>query len=503
MTLSSCYLRSRKISWIVLPLILACILAGTGPVWASLISAHTTGSISRTSPIQVQFSQTMAPAGTIDQPLARPPFSFKPKIKGKAAWRDGRTLVFMPDQWLPPDQKYKAVLELSALMPDPPQAEFTFGFATRPQAFQVDLEGFKSADPRNLDRLELAGTVNTADAADGEAVEAMLAARQGSRRIAVRWTHDPDRRRSGFSLSGILKGDAVSTLNLRWDGAPIQARQAFTTSLEVPAIGPFSVLEARPMPAPERAIELIFSDPPDPGQALDGLIRLSESGEARLRFGVAGNRVRVYSSRELSGEQTLIVDTGIRSVGGERLAVARRFTIRFEDLKPRARFVGERAIIPTTRGYTIPIETANLRAVVLSVIHVPADNLAQFLQVNALGDGEELNRVGKPVLRRVIPLNFQAGQRNRWVRHGLDVGPLIEKRSGGLLRLELSFLPAHMVADCPGRPAAGPADVKAEDLPLAGDWNSQQEQSSWDSFEGGGYPWHALYENRENPCHPG
>lgn len=505
MILSCCTLRSRNLGWTVFSAIIAAFLAGAGPVSASLISAHTDGSISRTSPIQVQFSRTMAATGAVDKPLDPSPFSFRPKIKGKAAWRDSRTLVFTPDQWLPPEQKYKAVLDLGAIMPDPPQGEFTFGFATRPQAFQVDLDGFKSADPRDLDQLELAGTVNTADAAEDKAVEAMLTAKQGDRRITVRWTHDPNRRRSGFTLSGIRKEDAVSTLSLRWDGAPVQARQAFTTTLEVPAGGPFSVLEARPLPAPERAIELIFSDPPDPDQALDGLIRLAAPDGARLRFSVGGNRVRVYSSRELSGEQTLLLDTGIRSAGGGHLAAARRLTVRFEDLKPRVRFVGERTIIPTTRGYTIPIETANLRAVVVTVIHVPADNLAQFLQVNALDGGQELNRVGRPVLRRVIPLSFQPDQRNRWVRHGLDVGPLIAKRSGGLLRLELSFLPEYMVVDCPGRPAAGPAVIEAEDLPLTGDWNRQREKSAWDNYEdgGSGLPWHVLYENRENPCHPG
>ncbi len=496
----------RKPQWFLLALVwTAMIQFGTAAtVRAGSITAHSAGDISRADAIQVQFAYPQVAEAQVDKALDSSPFGFEPRIKGLARWKTRRTLVFVPAEPLPSGQKYKAVLKLKAVTAAAQETEFRFEFSTRPQAFELSMDGFKSADRRDLNRLTLDGTVRTADVSDGDAVERMLTPRQEDRKLKAQWSHAPDRRAHRFTIAGITRRDRATQVTLDWDGAPIHAEQGFRTRLEVPAAGPFTVLEARTVHVPERYVELLFSDPLDPDQQLEGLITLPAAGRRQVRFTVADSRVRIFRTEGLWGEQTVRVDAGIRNIRGDRLAEGREFTIRFEDLLPQARFVGKRTILPTTRGLTIPIETANLRAVVVSVIHIPDRNVAQFLQVNTLEDGSELNRVGRPVLRRLIPLNFNEDQKNRWVRHGLDMQPLIEKYPRGLFRISLSFLPEHMVYDCPRLQSASQGPLEAMDLPLDENWDEEQQKSFWDNWAGQEqYSYWQLYEARRNPCHPG
>jgi uncharacterized protein YfaS (alpha-2-macroglobulin family) len=499
----SCNLRFRKSVFLIFCLTVAsfCLAAKTR---ADLVTAHSTGTISRADAIQVQFSHPVVTNEQLHQPLDVAPIRFEPRIEGVAKWKTRRTLVFTPARWLPVNQTYKAILDLKAILTAPDRPVFIFEFTTRPQAFELSMEGFKSSDHQNLNRLTLSGSLRTADVAAGDNVKRILTARQGDSKLAVQWFHSHDQRLHRFTLSGIHKRGSITVLTLDWDGSPIEADQGFRTRIEVPASGPFTVLEARTVHTPERYVELLFSDPLDPDQHLDGLITLQSMGQRQVRFTIVDNRVRIYRTEGLWGEQTINVHTGIRNIRGDRLAVERTLSIRFEDLLPQVRFVGKRTILPTTRGLTIPIETANLKAVIVSAVHIPDSNVAQFLQVNTLEGGNELNRVGRPVMRRLIPLNFQQDQKNRWVRHGLDVQPLIEKHPRGLFRIELTFLPEHMVYDCPEHPMNADTSQVETDLPLDNNWDEEQQESFWDNWTGQEqYSWWQLYEARKNPCHPG
>lgn len=471
---------------------------------ASLITAHTAKTISRTSVIKIQFGRSMVASEKIGIELDPSPFTFEPRIKGAAKWRDNRTLEFIPNKWLPSGQKYEVRLDLTAIMEKAPEEVFRFTFEVRRQAFAIQLEGLKSAKSGQRNRLSLSGTITTADAADKDDVAEMLKASQQQTFLYPAWEPGQDIRQHRFTIAGIKKLENISTLNLEFDGGPIGAEQKFTSRLEVPAQGPFSVLEARSVHVPERCIELIFSDPLDDQQLLDGLIRFAKPGRFKLRFSKRDNRVRVFVSPGLWGSHRVILDGAIKNIYGDRLGRERSFQLTFKDLKPQVRFVGKRTIIPTTRGLTIPIETANLRAVVATVLYVPNPNIDQFLQVNDLDQDHELNRVGRPVLRRVIPLSFKPEQKNRWVRHGLDLQPLVKRFPNGMFRIELSFFPQHMVARCPNLAGKAAQPVVAKDLPLPEDWDAYLENSAWDSFGGGSQiPWYQMYDHRKDPCHPG
>ena len=196
----------------------------------------------------------------------------------------------------------------------------------------------------------------------------------------------------------------------------------------MPGLDTFTVAEARAVPAPEPHVELRFTDPLKPGQNLKGLLRIAERDD--LRFVVDGSRVEIYGSKGWRGKQTVRVETGVRNVLGYRMKEAKELEVLFEQLKPAVRFAGKGVIVPTSAGFTVPIETVNLRAVTVEALQIAASNMPQFLQVNTLDGEQELRRVGRVVWKKTLSLDLTPDKENRWLKVGLDVEPLLAKSAG-------------------------------------------------------------------------
>lgn len=119
---------------------------------------------------------------------------------------------------------------------------------------------------------------------------------------------------------------------------------------------------------------------------------------------------------------------------------------------PIARFVGSGVILPSSAGLTLPIETYNLKQVIVEAKQVFDNNMPQFLQVNTLNEKNELTRVGRVVWRKWLTRRYTPDKQNRWVRYGLDMTPLTQNFPGGLYVISLSFQrPACVRVSMPGR----------------------------------------------------
>ena len=60
----------------------------------TMVSAHTSGAISREGTIRVRFIDDMVDSSRLNKPLEKSPVSFNPEIEGVAVWTDARTLEF-------------------------------------------------------------------------------------------------------------------------------------------------------------------------------------------------------------------------------------------------------------------------------------------------------------------------------------------------------------------------------------------------------------------------
>ncbi|HHQ47983.1 MAG TPA: hypothetical protein ENK19_03770, partial [Acidobacteria bacterium] len=343
----------------------------------------------------------------------------------------------------------------------------------------------------------LTGRLTTSNAAKAEAVEKVMRATEDGRPLGVRWEHSADGRHHDFTVEGITRGEKESTVELAWDGSPIGAARKGERSFTVPPRTSFELLEARAVQGDQRYIELRFSDILA-RQRLAGLITVR--GRKDIRLSRHDNVVRIYTTGVWDGEETVIVAPQLRSAGGLRLGHTVRTTVTFDRLKPSVRFLGDRVILPSSRGLTLPMEAANLRSVVVEALQVFDSNVPQFLQVNDLDGSDDLRRVGRVVWRDEVELGMTPQQEGRWVRYGLDVTPLVTRHPGGLYRIRVRFRPKDILYPCPaGAPAFkldldGPADNQ----------DDEEEASFWDSWEAfQGYSWRELYDNRFDPCHPG
>lgn len=80
------------------------------------ISAFTSGQVSSTSPVMVEFSSSVAnaEAGKVVQEGI---VKISPSVKGSAVWAGNRTLVFKPEEMLPSGKEFKVEVNLPRLLP--------------------------------------------------------------------------------------------------------------------------------------------------------------------------------------------------------------------------------------------------------------------------------------------------------------------------------------------------------------------------------------------------
>ena len=97
-----------------------------------------------------------------------------------------------------------------------------------------------------------------------------------------------------------------------------------------------------------------------------------------LRYSIDRNKLRVYSaSYRLPAESSVKVLPGLRDSAGERLAVPVAASVKAASQLPQARFLGSGVIVPTSQGYTVPIETMNLRGVIVEAYKIPSSSMAR------------------------------------------------------------------------------------------------------------------------------
>ncbi|MFW6180667.1 MAG: MG2 domain-containing protein, partial [Spirochaetota bacterium] len=461
----------------------------------SLVSGHTAGVVSRKSAIQVRFATEIAPEGSVGAEPADSPFSFSPRVRGRAFWADPRTLEFRPEQDLEPGTEYTATVRLDRLVETAgDQALFSFRFMVMRQSFTIELEGLAAPDHTDLERQELSGVLKTADVAGAAEVEKVLSASQHEG-LSIRWSHYEDRRTHRFTVENILRERNPVPVILSWNGRSIGVNEKGARAVEVPPLGEFGVTGIKPVQTAERYLEVAFSDPLDGQQSLTGLIWVE--GMKELRHVVRGGVVRVYSPRGWPEEVTVNVEPGIRNSVGGVLEQGVKSTAVFRRMLPRVRIPGSGVVLPTTQGLTIPIETVNLDGIVVEALRIYEDNVVQFLQVNALGGDQELRRVGKVVWKRELPIDWTPDRTNQWIRTGLDLSRLVSDNPRGMYRLRVYFRRDQVEYDCP--------EVTPEELEsrFAVEYSLEAgEGSVWDSWEYDYDSYYEFYDNRENPCHP-
>jgi uncharacterized protein YfaS (alpha-2-macroglobulin family) len=458
--------------------------------WYRYISAFTTGTIFRKSPVRVLFVDN---AGTPGQSAAGL-LEFSPTIDGTAEWKSPRELVFTPKGELKPGQDYKAVLNVGKILDLPKAfARFEFGFSVVRPNMEVSLEGLFAEDASRPGVQVLRGRIVTADMEEKALVEKVFEAEQDGKALPVEWSHAMEGLTHYFTVKDVVRGEEPSAVDLSWDGAPIRIETSGRRVFEVPALGEFEIVSVEPVLGETRHVLLRFSDALARDQNLQGLIRVENRP---LTFEIEGNIVRVYSTQEFLGNVSVQVLPGIRNYLSRRLKDGASRQVTFESIRPQARFVGRGLILPRKDRLTVPIEAVNLKSIQVAAFQIYPGNMAQFFQVNSLEGSEEMARVGRYLWRKTVALSEDSGVTSRWSRYDLDVTSLFKENPGSLFRVVLSFNRGNSTYPCPASDKPVVIEPPLKNLDDAG----YSRYSNWDysdeDYEYSSGDWY----NRNNPC---
>ncbi|MEQ9377575.1 MAG: alpha-2-macroglobulin family protein [Imperialibacter sp.] len=465
-------------------------------LYVDYISSFTGGVISRTSSIRIRLAKS-AGDSLAGKAVEDSFFKFSPSMKGTALWEDNRTIVYTPSEYLPSNTKYEAVFSLGKVLKDVPgdRSEFKFTFQTLIQNFDGIVNNLQPYDKKDLKRMRIDGQVQTADFADIENVEKVLKATQGGKDLKITWKHG-DNNTHSFVVEEVVRSEKESAVTLAFNGASIGAEKSEEQEVKVPSLSDFSVQSSKFVTGAEDYISILFSDPLDDKQALQGLIQLAGNSN-RHRTVISLNELKIYPTSTLQGSVEVTVHSSLKNIAGYNLKQDYSTSLEMVQVKPEIRLVDDsgKSILPSTNGVILPFEAVGLSAVDVTVTRVFEDNMLQYLQTNNMGGRYELRRVGRPVTQTVIQLNNSGVTNlNKWNRFTLNLEEIIKTAPGAVYEIKIGFRKKYSLYFCT---AEGGAIEEMDDIEE--DWGAEEEESYWDGYEDY-YNDDYRYEDRDNPC---
>lgn len=472
--------------------------------FAGYVTGYTGGSVSKRSPIMVRLAR--APKKQVKQGdfFDKSWLQFIPSIKGEAVWKDDRTIAFYPKEDMESGKVYKARLSLDKVMEveEKQFREFNFGFQVIPQSIELEKVHLVATNDKGLSEYSLKGRLLTADEANKELVEKCLQANWNGKKVAIDWNHE-SATVHGFTIKGLTREEKMGEVQLSWSGSPLGISQKGKKEFQIPSKGTFAFLEARADFDKKQLVRLYFSDPIEPQQDLTGLIRTDQGVE--FDYVINNNEITLYPKSPLSGQQEISISREIKNTKGKILFSEKHISVEFEENKPAIRFVKRGNILPSTDGMVLPFEAIGLKSVLVRVIKIDQERTGQFFQVNELEGSSQLNRVGRPVLQKVISLeSLKSTDLKKWNRFTLELSKLIEAEKGAIYQVTLAFSRADLLASCElDEPRTNLEGLKMVDNP--------REKIDYSDFEDGdAYYYSGAFEEyydsdydwseRENPC---
>jgi uncharacterized protein YfaS (alpha-2-macroglobulin family) len=462
------------------------------PAFSEFIATYTAGVVQSSSSIRIVMAKDVADSTMVGQEATAKLFEFKPSLKGKAVWLDSKTIEFKPEQRMPSGQKYEVTFLLSRLMTVADNlSEFVYSFQVVPQNFDLVFDNVKPYVKTELTKQKIEGGIITADFAEKESVEKVLAAKQEGRALNITWVHNNDGKVHSFVIEDVARKENASSVKVAVDGSTIGVKKQLEEEVEIPSLNDFKLMSAKVVQNPSQHVVLQFSDPLKEKQNLLGLVTISDDPNMTLEFDVHDNEIWVYPPVRQTGTKTIRIEPGVRNVKDYRLIKVLTTDVEFEQTKPQVTFTTNGNILPSTDGLVLPFQAVNLRQVDVSVSQVFESNILQFMQVNNIDGNYEMRRVGRPLLTKTIQLdNTGVVDLGKWNRFTLDLTTLINAAPGNIYSIKISFKKEYAAYQCDADEAEAGTSEEG--------WEGEYEYSEYESdYYTPGYDW----EQRDNPCH--
>lgn len=464
------------------------------------IYAYTSGVISRSSDVKIRFTQSVVDEKRVGEPVAAGVLSISPNIEGTAIWETTSMISFQPKEFMPSNTEFFTTIDVRKLYGNVPDDlnKFLFDFRTKEQNFEVLVEGLRADDVSDLTKQKLVGTVYTADVAKAEKVEKILSVNQsGNKDLNIVWEHDSDQLYHHFIIENINRVNTESNVNLKWNGNALSVSKKGLEKVEVPALGDFKLTNVRIVQDADQHILLEFSDPLLKSQDLTGLISVvGSTGE--LSFAIDANTIRMYPASRLIGDKRISVTKGIKNSEKQTMRLPSEWTLSFAELKPKVRLVGNGVILPNSDGLVMPFEAVSLEAVDVEVLKIYENNILQFLQNNEVDGNYQLERVGRIILQKKIPLQQlnPTADFGSWTRYALDLNNLLKREPNAIYQIRIGFQKEYSTYFCSSNSnKTDDDDSENSGMTTVGETKEGEIVSFWDKNTN----WYS-WDDRDDPC---
>lgn len=468
------------------------------PGFSTYVEEYSSGIVPVNSAFRVKLTTAVATA--IEQKKSainlQELFRISPSVQGECFYDDGM-FSFKPAENLKEGTEYQITFLLKSIIDVPVKYEqLKFNVFTLRRNFAVTAAGLKTVSSENETNYTLQGEITTSVPLVPQEVEQVLSAEQDGNDLSIVWNHQPEKNLHQFIVSGIKRKNKASSVELSWNGKPVNVREKGELKFDVPAQDEFKLITTLVIHQPEQQIRLYFSDPIDSRQDLDGLIDLR--GSHSIELNVDGNLVTLYPAERLNGAHEILVDPNIKNIQGKALNSQIVQQISFELLKPALRLPGRGVIMPDTGSVIFPFEAVNLKAVDLRIVKVFPSNMIRFLQDNALENTWNLKQVGKLIYAKRIDLvsdefvNF-----NKWNAFSIDLSKHITIEKGAIYEVEIGMQKAYSVYACSGSPDREEAEYYDTNRATESEKEYWEDGDSWyNGYNDRYYDW----QLRDNPC---
>ncbi|MCE5344831.1 MAG: hypothetical protein LLG13_00915 [Bacteroidales bacterium] len=464
--------------------------------FSEYISGYTSGIIPANSAIEIRFTPEFAAKA---DKSARGIFVFEPVVKGKTEWKDETTLIFTPSRLLESGKTYTGSLNLSKLSEVKERLKF---FPLRIRTLKKDFHvttGTLECDPAEGNCYLLHGEIVTADFIESAEVETYLEAKLGRKRMAITWDHSVNLIHE-FTITGISRTNKIQNLKLNWDGTFAGVKQKGSSMISIPPSGEFSILDVITVPGESQRIDIIFSDPVNASQEINGLIHFTPATETNIN--IKSNIISISPAARLLGKINLEIESSIKNNKGKILSEPLSQQLDFTAVPPGLLPEGKGVILPSSQNLIFPFKAANLKAVDLKIIKIFENNLPHFLQENDINSGYSMKRFGRPVYSGRVDLVTGSGTNSgTWNLYTIDLANYINIEPGVLYKVYLGMRRSYSLYPCNGTEEAGKYE---EYLQQAG----EKEKEFWDDPENyyediddeAYYSFGFNWKDRGNPC---
>lgn len=469
-------------------------LIDVDPAFSQYIEGYSSGVVSKKSVIKIRLAEDASVTHTLNETVKEDLFNFSPSVSGKAYWTDARTIEFKPEKDLEPGKLYEVSFDLNKVVKVPSKFKnFAFNVQTARPSFEITDNGLRC---NNNDVMTLGGQLLTADVEDSKKVEQLLGAKLNNNDLKITWQHNEQNKTHNFLITDIHKSSGEQPLTLQWDGSAIGSEQKDSKPIIIPKAGDFKVLSVRAVQEDEQYALVQFSEPVATGQALEGLLSVSE--QDKLSYSIGGSEVKIYTNGSLDGSYTVSIHEGVENKKGKKLQKDFTANTFFENRFPSVKIGGKGVILPNSGGKVVlPFDAVNLKAIDVSVIKIYENNVAQFLQQNDLNGESDLRRVAKPLVQATLRLDDDNSLNLRHKnRFSLDLDKYIKTEPGALYRVFIGFKPEYSLYACDSLEKND--DETSEDNYYE-TVSLDEDDAFWQRYDDY-YPYGYNWEERQNPC---